>query len=295
MIARLAIIQRYNANYYYTIQTLTDVYSMNEPYTDFSASLFIVSFEFAGFSRHSLRLYQTKQTNCIIQSSRFGHPPIRLFQFLQRFQSYLFNFENKKAETSRDEAGRGETRRDETGRGEAGRDEARRDVAGRGGTWRLLRASDVSQSGLLIITVLFSLPVLDIRQSYLFLIWRARSQEMLYGMKSRVTHLQHLYRCGRGILPWCLASWMTIVSDARLGPLWSDFLCLRHLCSDRPFCSPFHGLILWADSFEYVLSFNFAVQPKKFVVKVSPYGMDNYVYCIKLAWLLWRFVDAVMA
>ena len=103
MIARLAIIQRYNANYYYTIQTLPDVYSMNEPYTEFSASLFIVSFEFAGFSRHSLRLYQTKQTNCIIQSSRFGHPPIRLFQFLQRFQSYLFNFENKKAETRRDE------------------------------------------------------------------------------------------------------------------------------------------------------------------------------------------------
>ena len=211
MIARLAIIQRYNANYYYTIQTLTDVYSMNEPYTEFSASLFIVSFEFAGFSRHSLRLYpfSPKQKNP---------------------------------------------------------------------------------------TVLFSLPVLDIRQSYLFLIWRARSQEMLYGMKSRVTHLQHLYRCGRGILPWCLASSMTIVSDARLVSLWSDFLCLRHLCSDRPFCSPFHGLILWADSFEYVLSFNFAVQPKKFVVKVSPYEMDNYVYCITLAWLLWRFAfDAVMA
>ena len=51
-----------------------------------------------------------------------------------------------------------------------------------------------------------------------------------------------------------------------------------------------------ADSFEYVLSFNFAVQPKKFVVKVSPYAMDNYVCCITLAWLLWRFAfDAVMA
>ena len=113
MIARLAIIQRYNANYYYTIQTLTDVYSMDEPYTEFSASLFIVSFEFAGFSRHSLPLYKTKQTNCIIQSSRFGHPPIRLFQFLQRFQSYLFNFENKKAETSRVETGRDEAGRED--------------------------------------------------------------------------------------------------------------------------------------------------------------------------------------
>ena len=30
--------------------------------------------------------------------------------------------------------------------------------------------------------------------------------------------------------------------------------------------------------------------------KVSPYEMDNYVYCITLAWLLWRFAfDAVMA
>ena len=143
MIARLAIIQRYNANYYYTIQTLTDVYSMNEPYTDFSASLFIVSFEFAGFSRHSLRLYQTKQTNCIIQSSSFGHPPIHLFKFLQKFQSYLFNLENKKAET-------------------------RRDVAGRGRTWRLLRASDVSQSGLLIVSVQ---------------VWA-------------------WFRCGRGVRPW---------------------------------------------------------------------------------------------
>ena len=109
-------------------------YSMNEPYTEFSASLSIVWFEFAGFSRHSLRLYPF---------SRKQNKP----------------------------------------------------------------------------TVLFSLPVLDIRQSYLFLIWRARSQEMLYGMKSRVTHLQHLYRCGRGILPWCFASWMTIVNDARHGSL----------------------------------------------------------------------------
>ena len=155
-------------------------------------------------------------------------------------------------------------------------------------------------------TVLFSLPVLDIRQSYLFYfgeqevrscrpVWRASA----FILDDTNAHLQHLYRCGRGILPWCFASCtqgMTIVSDSRLVSLWSDFLCLRHLCSDRPFCSPFHGLILWADSFEYVLSFNFAVQPKKFVVKVSPYEMDNYVYCITLAWLLWRFAfDAVMA
>ena len=139
MIARLAIIQRYNANYYYTIQTLTDVYSMNEPYTEFSASLFIVSFEFAGFSRHSLRLYQTKQTNCIIQSSRFGHPPIRLFQFLQKLQSYLLNFENKKAETRRVETRRGGSRRGKKSVGVLSR--------------RLLRASDVLHSGLLTVSV----------------------------------------------------------------------------------------------------------------------------------------------
>ena len=108
-----------------------------------------------------------------------------------------------------------------------------------------------------------------------------------------ILSVQAWFRCGRGVLPWCFASYtqgMTSASATAHGSLWPDFLFLRHLCSDRPFSSPFHGLILWADSFEYVLSFNFAVQPKKFVVKVSPDVMDNYAcppFCMHLVSRAW--------
>ena len=113
---------------------------MNEPYTEFSASLSIVWFEFAGFSRHSLRLYpfSRKQKNPTVL---FSLPVLDIRQFVY-FNSYKdFNLTFLTLRTKklrRVESRRAETRRDETGRG---------------GTRRLLRASDVSQSGLLIVSV----------------------------------------------------------------------------------------------------------------------------------------------
>jgi hypothetical protein len=164
MIARLAIIKRYNAIIQLLI-TQSKHWRMYIQWTNHTRS----SLPLCSLFHLNSRAFPGIHCGCIKQSKPtvlFSLPVLDIRQFVY-FNSYKdFNLTFLTLRTKklrRVESRRGGTRRDETGR-----DGTRRDVAGRGGTWRLLRASDVSQSGLLIISVQ---------------VWA-------------------WFRCGRGVRPW---------------------------------------------------------------------------------------------
>ena len=136
MIARLAIIQSHNPNYYYTIQTLTDVRNGKTKYYSCLFCFRLIEPQCMPGKRDA---NSNKTTDKEADTEFSASLSIRLFEFLQKFQSYLFNFEIKKGETRRVETrrvetGRVETRRVETGRVETRRVETRRVETGRGET-----------------------------------------------------------------------------------------------------------------------------------------------------------------
>ena len=94
--------------------------------------------------------------------------------------------------------------------------------------------------------------------------------------------LQHNWKTGKWLLQWLfICSGVGVV----YGP--ESFTMYTH-----------RDKLAFSNAARVTRCLDFPVMPRhrKFVVKVSPYEIDNYVYCIKLAWLLWRFAfDAVIA